>query len=96
MSQEAMSVSISAETRRRLEARAAARGEAPGRLAGRLLESALVAEDAKRAAIEEALAEAKEGRWVSREAVHAWMDSWGGADELPMPEPDIDERPSQR
>ena len=46
----------------------------------------------KRAAVEQALAEAEEGRWISREAMHAWMDSWGSPEEQPVPQLDIDER----
>lgn len=44
---------------------------------------------AYRAAIEEALAEADKGVFVSGEAVDRWLTSWGTDSELPPPEPDI-------
>lgn len=41
------------------------------------------------AAIDEALAEADKGVFVSGEAADAWLGSWGSGEELPAPEPDI-------
>jgi predicted transcriptional regulator len=41
------------------------------------------------AAIDEALAEADKGVFISGEAVSRWLASWGTPDELPPPEPDI-------
>jgi predicted transcriptional regulator len=41
------------------------------------------------AAIDEALAEADRGVFISGEAVSKWLASWGTPDELPAPEPDI-------
>ena len=38
------------------------------------------------AAIEEGLRDADAGRLVLHEDVVAWVESWGSADELPMPE----------
>jgi prevent-host-death family protein len=40
-----------------------------------------------RASIDEALLEAKEGRFVPHERVEAWISSWGTDHELPRPEP---------
>ena len=51
--------------------------------------SHLRAQQAKRAAVEAALAEAEKGEFISGEAVMAWVQSWGTSDELPMPKPDI-------
>jgi hypothetical protein len=39
----------------------------------------------KRAAINAALKEADEGRFVSAEEMNAWIDSWGTEHELPAP-----------
>ncbi|OFZ69638.1 MAG: transcriptional regulator [Betaproteobacteria bacterium RBG_16_58_11] len=33
----------------------------------------------------EALTSVKQGKVVSGEAVHAWLGSWGSAEELPLP-----------
>jgi predicted transcriptional regulator len=41
------------------------------------------------AAIDEALAEANEGVFISGEKVMEWLASWGTENELPAPEPDI-------
>ena len=40
-------------------------------------------------AIDEAVREADEGVFVSGSAVEAWLNSWGKAEPLPAPEPDI-------
>lgn len=44
---------------------------------------------AYREAIDEALAEADKGLFVSGEAVDKWLASWGTDNPLPPPEPDI-------
>jgi predicted transcriptional regulator len=45
------------------------------------------------AQIDEAIKEADEkGEFVSHEAMKAWLESWGKADELPPPQPDIIKR----
>ena len=41
------------------------------------------------AAIDEALAEADKGAFISGEKVMEWLASWGTDNELPPPEPDI-------
>jgi hypothetical protein len=46
-------------------------------------------EKAYLAAIDEALAEADKGIFVSGEAVFEWMKSWGTDNVKPFPEPDI-------
>jgi hypothetical protein len=46
-------------------------------------------EEAYLAAIDEALAEADKGVFVSGEAVIDWLESWGTDNVKPSPEPDI-------
>jgi predicted transcriptional regulator len=46
-------------------------------------------QDAYLAAIDEALAEADKGMFVSGEAVIEWLESWGTDNVKPSPEPDI-------
>ena len=46
------------------------------------------------AAIDEALAEADKGVFISGEAVTRWLASWGMPNELPAPEPDIFLKPN--
>ena len=47
------------------------------------------------AAIDEALSEADQGVFVSGDAMKKWFKTWGSANPLPAPEPDIfpDNRP---
>jgi predicted transcriptional regulator len=39
--------------------------------------------------IDDAFKEAEKGVFISGEAMHAWMESWGTENELPPPKPDI-------
>ncbi|MCB8837274.1 hypothetical protein [Aurantimonas sp. VKM B-3413] len=43
----------------------------------------------KREAVRQALEEARRGVFVSETEVFRWVESWGTADELPTPEPDV-------
>jgi predicted transcriptional regulator len=43
----------------------------------------------KREAIREAVAEADKGVFISSEAMHRWIESWGTENELPAPKPDV-------
>jgi predicted transcriptional regulator len=54
-------------------------------LQGEVVEQTRLAWEADR--IDEALASARAGRVVSREAVRAWVDSWDTPGELPKPRP---------
>jgi predicted transcriptional regulator len=46
--------------------------------------------------MDEAVKEADKGVFISEEAMNAWVLSWGTADELPPPEPDIFPEPRSR
>jgi predicted transcriptional regulator len=48
----------------------------------------------KAKAIIEAFKEADKGEFISSEAMHKWVNSWGNDDELPAPEIDIICNPS--
>jgi predicted transcriptional regulator len=39
--------------------------------------------------MDERIAEADKGIFISAEAMHRWVESWGTENELPPPEPDI-------
>lgn len=43
----------------------------------------------KRQAIDAALEEADKGVFISQQAMNDWVDSWGTADEMEPPKPDI-------
>lgn len=84
-----VSLRLDSRTRARLEAEAR-RAERPmSQVAIRAIGAWLDAQEALRRQIDEAAAAADEGVFVSREAVGAWMESWGTEAERPVPEPDI-------
>lgn len=58
-------------------------------LATQAIEAMLEARAAKEEAIRLALIEAEKGEFISSEAMHRWIDSWGTENELPEPEVDI-------
>lgn len=44
---------------------------------------------AERRLLKERIAEADKGVFISAEAMHRWIESWGTENELPPPEPDV-------
>ena len=86
---ETLTLRLSPETKRDLEAYARATQRSSAFIVKEALEAHLEERRAYLAAIEEAEREADEGVFVSGEAVIKWMRSWGTDNELPTPEPDI-------
>ena len=89
MSAVPFSLRLDADTRTRLEAEARRLDRPASQVAQRAIERYLDAQAALRREIDAAVAEADEGRFVSAEAVHAWMETWGSTHEAPPPEPDV-------
>ncbi len=58
-------------------------------LATRAIRKLLEEKAAYRKMLDEAMAEADKGVFISSEAVMAWVESWGTDNELPRPEPDV-------
>ena len=58
-------------------------------LAQRAIESYLDIQESERLILEERIAEADKGVFISSEAMLRWVKSWGTESELPPPEPDI-------
>ncbi|MBO9467973.1 hypothetical protein J7443_22265 [Tropicibacter sp. R15_0] len=83
------SIRLDDELRKSLEREAEIEDRPPAQLAVRAIRSMLEAKAAKREAIEAALQQADEGRFISSEAMTDWIDSWDSEDELPMPAADI-------
>jgi predicted transcriptional regulator len=83
------SVRLSPETRRELEEYAKATQRSSAFIVKEAVESRLAERRAYLEALEEAVAEANKGVFVSGEAVDRWLASWGTDSVLPMPEPDI-------
>ena len=77
------------DVREALEREAKLEDRPAAQLAAKAITSMLAAKQAKREAIEVALAEADEGAFISEDAMNKWIDSWGTAAELPEPTPDI-------
>lgn len=86
---ETFSVRLSPETRRELEEYAKAIQRSSAFVVKEAVEAHLSERRAYLKAIEEAVAEADEGIFVSGEAIDRWLASWGTDKVLPMPEPDI-------
>ena len=72
-----------------LEAAAQAEGISVEELVERTVIEMLARRAAWRRELEEALAEAEKGEFISSEAIHEWMASWDTENELPPPQPDI-------
>ena len=72
-----------------LEAEAKRKDRSAGYIASQAIQSLKLATEAKHQIIQDAMAEAEKGEFVSEEAIHAWMDSWDTEKELPMPAPDV-------
>ncbi|MDP2732440.1 MAG: hypothetical protein Q8O63_04930 [Hoeflea sp.] len=72
-----------------LEAEAKLEDRSASYLAARAIKMMLEAKAAKRRLIEEAVAEADKGVFISEEKMNAWVESWDTENELPEPEPDV-------
>ncbi|MDQ0396359.1 CopG family ribbon-helix-helix protein [Labrys monachus] len=83
------SLRLDPSVRERLDREARRLDRSSSWLATRAIEIFLDARDAKRRAIEAAVAEAENGEFISSEAMGRWMDSWDTDHELPAPEVDI-------
>jgi predicted transcriptional regulator len=89
MSAVSFSLRLDADTRARLEAEARRVDRPASQVAQRAIARYLDAQEALRRELDAAVAAADEGRFVSAEAVRAWLDTWSAADEAPPPEPDV-------
>ena len=83
------SMRIDENTKKRLKHEAKLINRSETYFANLAIEKELRARELKRAAIDEAYAQAEQGNFISNEAMGAWVDSWGSDDELPPPEVDV-------
>ena len=72
-----------------LEAEAVKEDRSASYLAAKAITDMLAAKQAKAEAIQQALAEADKGEFISEKAMTQWVNSWGTDNELPPPEVDI-------
>lgn len=83
------SIRIDETLKARLEQVAVAEERSLSYVAQKAIADFLDERDFKKQEIARAYAEAEQGAFVSDDAVTAWVDSWGMADELPRPAADI-------
>ncbi len=84
-----LSVPLESSVKADLEAEARQTNQTPAEIAEEAIAQYLSGRKLKREAIHQALKEAEDGVFVSQAAVSRWVESWGTADELPPPEPDV-------
>jgi len=84
------SIRLDDDLSKSLEKEAEIEDRPPAQLAVRAIRSMLEAKAAKRAAIDTALEAADQGKFVSAEAMNAWIDSWDSENELPAPKAKAD------
>ncbi len=89
MATERLSLRIDAGLKKDLEREARREERSASWLAVKAIEAMLRDRAEKREAIREAIAEADKGDFISREAMDAWVSSWGTETELPPPESDV-------
>jgi predicted transcriptional regulator len=82
------------ELKSSLEAEAKREDRSAAYLATRAIKAMLDTKAAKRRLIEDAMAEADKGAFVSEEAMNAWFQSLGTDDELPDPDADVVVKPA--
>ena len=81
------------ELKSNLEAEAKLEDRSAAYLATRAIKMMLEAKAARRRLIEDAMADADKGAFVSEAAMSAWFQSLGTDNELPEPEPDVFAKP---
>lgn len=89
MSDTTFSVRLPDELRQEVDELAKATKRSRSFIVKEAVETYMADQRAYLAAIDEALAEADKGVFISGEAVERWLMSWGTENELPPPEPDI-------
>ena len=89
MSAAPFSLRLKPEVKAALEKEAALLDRSAAYVAQQAIEKFLDASVYKRECLQEAIAEADKGIFISEEAMDRWVDSWGSENELPLPEPDI-------
>ena len=77
------------ELKGRLEEEARRQDRSTAWLAKRAIEGLKRSPEAKRLMIREAVARADQGSFLSQQAVHAWMGTWGTEHEASPPKPDV-------
>jgi predicted transcriptional regulator len=84
-----LSLHVDAELKKKLDDEARSQNVSADDLVGRAIESYLEIRESEREILRQRIAEADKGVFISGEAMHRWIESWGTKNELPPPEPDV-------
>ena len=84
-----LSLHLKAEVKQKLDDEARSQNVSPSDLVERAIESYLEIRESEREILRQRIAEADKGVFISGEAMHRWIESWGTENELPPPEPDV-------
>ena len=90
------SIRLDSKLKTRLEKEAKRRDRTAGFIANHAIRKYFEELDRFTREIDEAFEEAEKGVFISGEAMHKWMESWGTEYELPPPEPDIFREPKRK
>lgn len=96
MGETPLSLHLSPDVRRKLEEEARAQDISASDLVGRAIQSYFEICESEREVLRQRVAEADKGVFISSEAMHRWIESWGSEKELPPPEPDVFLPPRRR
>ena len=94
MSTSPYTIRLDETLKKALEYEAALDERPPAQLAVRAIREMVKSRQAKRSAITTALREAEQGRFISSDAMFAWIDSWDSDNERPEPSVDIEQHPA--
>jgi predicted transcriptional regulator len=84
-----LSLHVKAEIKQKLEDEARSQNVSADDLVERAIESYLEIRESEREVLRQRIAEADKGVFISGEAMHRWIESWGTENELLPPEPDV-------
>jgi predicted transcriptional regulator len=96
MQNHSLSLRLKPDVQARLQAEAEASEQKMADLAVTAIENYLEGQAEKRLQLEQAVAAADDGTFISSERMADWISSWGSQNERPEPEPDIFPKPSKR
>ena len=85
MSSATFTVRVDANAKKRLEKLAKSTGRSRSFLAAEAINEYLDVNEWQVAGVKRAIEEADRGELIPHDQVRAWVDSWGGNNELPLP-----------
>lgn len=89
MGESPLSLQLDQKTLDDLQREARLQHVSPDEIAERAIKAYLDNQEFEREVIRERIAEADNGEFISGDAMHRWIQSWGTDRELPPPKPDV-------